>query len=128
MTLPPDKGGVNPRDVKVQLAKWLIAMFYDNEAATSAEEHFKTVFQKKAIPDDIPETTLTSGTEFPLLALMVDHELAPSKAEARRLIEGGGVKLAGEKVPNAEFSLQGQAGESVVLQVGKRRFLKIHFS
>ncbi|MBX2860141.1 MAG: tyrosine--tRNA ligase [Vampirovibrio sp.] len=127
MKLPPDQGGVNPRDIKIQLAKWIITMFHTIEAANDAETHFKTVFQRKEVPDDMPELTLPGNTDHHLVSLALEQQLTPSKGEARRLIQGGGMKLDGEKVTEPEYMLNHPAGNSVVLQVGKRKFLKITF-
>jgi tyrosyl-tRNA synthetase len=121
-----DSGQLNPRDVKVELAKWLITTYYGREAAFQAEADFVARFRDNQLPDDMPEVTLPVGTSLPLTALMADFELAPSKAEARRLIQGGGVRINQHKVadPDTIFEVIPQDGPWV-LQVGKRRFLKI---
>lgn len=128
MGLSKEQGGINPRDVKANLAKWLVGEFFGQEDANAAEERFIQQFQKKQIPDDIPEITLTADTSYELLALIVEHKMAPSKSEARRLFSGGAVKLNGEKVLELDGTAQGASGSHVVLQVGKRRFLKLNFN
>ncbi|MCA9806389.1 MAG: tyrosine--tRNA ligase [Cyanobacteria bacterium HKST-UBA06] len=122
------QAGSNPRDLKAAMAKHVIALYHPPETAEAAEQAFVDQFRNKQIPDDIPEATLVVGTAYPLLALIADQGLAPSKSEARRLIDGGGVKLDGEKVADAGFELTGQAGQHIVLQVGKRKFLKLTFA
>lgn len=121
-------GVLNPRDVKMHLAKYLIGQYHGNEAADKAEQAFITKFQKREIPDEMPEVAVASNTEHNVITLMVENTLAPSRNEARRLIQGGGVKLNGEKVEDVDATLQQSAGESIVLQVGKRKFLRLNFN
>ncbi|HEV7643352.1 MAG TPA: tyrosine--tRNA ligase [Pyrinomonadaceae bacterium] len=117
-----DSGEVNPRNAKVDLAKLIIKDFHSPQAAQAAEDEFNRRFVKKEIPDEIEEKHLPAGS-YKLLALLTDTGLAASKGEAKRLIEQGGVKVGGEKASdtNAEVTVDGE----VVLQVGKRKFLKI---
>jgi tyrosyl-tRNA synthetase len=114
-------GTLHPRDAKMNLAREIVAIYHTDAAAAAAEEHFRRVFQQEALPDEMPEAEVRAGTR--LLDLLVDQQLAKSRNEARRLVEQGGVKLAGEAVsdPNLVLALTGDA----VLQVGKRRFLKL---
>ncbi|MBY0403390.1 MAG: tyrosine--tRNA ligase [Cyanobacteria bacterium] len=139
MKKPADQGGLNPRDVKAHLAKWLVTQYYSQEEGEAAEQHFINLFKNKELPTEMPEIVLAPLVETHLPGLMVDYQLAPSKGEARRLIQGGGVRLIpierhsleklgeGEKVQEPDFQLVGQPGSSWVLQVGKRKFLRIHF-
>ena len=115
-------GGENPRNLKVNLAKQIITDFHSANAAKTAEEDFIARFVKKEIPDEIEEMQISAGN-YILADLLVQTNLAPSKKEAKRLIEQGGVKIGGEKVSNtsAEIALK----EEILLQVGKRKFLKI---
>jgi len=112
----------NPRNLKVNLAKLIIKDFHSNQAATEAEEEFNRRFVKKEIPDEIEETQIAAGN-YKLVNLLVQTNLAASKGEARRLVEQGGVKIGGEKVSNvsAEIELK----DEILLQVGKRKFLRI---
>ena len=115
-------GDENPRNLKVNLAKLIIKDFHSVDAANAAEADFVARFVKKEIPDEIEETNIAAGN-YNLADLLVQTNLAPSKKEAKRLIEQGGVKLNGEKVSNvnAEIELKNE----ILLQVGKRKFLKI---
>ena len=115
--------GKNPRDTKVDLAKLIIADFHSKEAASAAEEEFVKRFVQKEVPDEIEEKAVPAGT-YALAQLLADTGLAASKGEARRLIEQGGVKINGEKTTaaNAEIVIE---GEGVLVQVGKRKFLKV---
>ncbi len=112
----------NPRDAKVNLAKLVIADFHSATDAENAEADFVARFVKKEIPDEIEETAAAAG-KHNLAELLVQTDLASSKKEAKRLIEQGGVKLNGEKVSdvNAEIELK----DEILLQVGKRKFLKV---
>jgi tyrosyl-tRNA synthetase len=115
--------GENPRNLKVKLAKLIIADFHSNAAADAAEEEFVKRFVQKEIPDAIEERSIAAGS-YALAQLVADTGLAASKGEARRLIEQGGVKVNGEKATaaNAEIAI---TPEGVLLQVGKRKFLKV---
>jgi len=112
----------NPRNLKVNLAKLIIKDFHSNDAAESAEADFVARFVKKEIPDEIEETVVNAGN-YNLADLLTQTNLAPSKKEAKRLIEQGGVKLNGEKASNtgAEIELK----DELLIQVGKRKFLRL---
>lgn len=118
-------GERNPRDVKVELAKAIIADFHSPADAARAEEEFNQVFRNKQAPSEIEERIVSAG-EWPLPRLLVETGLAPSMSEARRLIEGGGVTVAGQRctVVNTPVSLIPNE-PSVVIQVGKRRFIRV---
>lgn len=118
-----EAGDENPRDLKVTLAKQVIKDFHGWEAAEAAGDEFERRFVKKEVPDEIDERTIAAGPHR-LADLIVQTGLAASKGEARRLIEQGGVKVNGEKASaaNAEIEL---TSDSVLLQVGKLRFLRV---
>jgi tyrosyl-tRNA synthetase len=117
-----ESGAENPRDVKVALAKLIITDFHSSQAAAESEEEFNRRFVKKEIPDEIEEKTL-AGANWNLAELLTETALAASKGEAKRLIEQGGVKINGEKVSNAKAEID--LKEEVLLQVGKRKFLRV---
>lgn len=123
-----EAGALNPRDVKMHLAKYLVSQYHSPEAAEVAAKAFVSRFQKREIPDEMPEVTLPAGVPHLIVALMVDHELAPSRNEARRLVQGGGVKLNAQKVDSPDASVCANVGEAHVLQVGKRKFLRLNFN
>lgn len=127
MTLPPDQGGMNPRDVKANMAKWLVGEFFGQEAAQQAEAQFVAQFRNKQIPDDIPQVECAAGVDHSVLELIVSKGLAPSKSEARRLFASGAVKHQGEKLPDDLAVVCGNVGDETVIQVGKRRYLKVCF-
>jgi tyrosyl-tRNA synthetase len=114
-------GRIHPRDAKMQLAREIVSIFHGDEAAAGAEEHFKTVFQQRELPSDMPEHALSGPTN--IMDLMHAAGVVSSKREARRLIQQQGVKLDGEVVESADTIVE--PGQAEVLQVGRRRFVKL---
>jgi tyrosyl-tRNA synthetase len=114
-------GSVNPRDVKMRLAREIVGQFHRPADAQAAEEDFVRRFVRREMPDDIPVRTLTEPVN--LVDLMVMAKLASSKSEARRLIDGGGVRLDGERVEGYDQVLT--PGSGVVIQVGRRKFIQV---
>lgn len=112
--------GKNPRDVKILLAKEIIARFHDEASADSAEQEFINRFQKGAIPDEMPEFTFEG--EMGLASLLKEAGLVPSTSEAIRAAQQGGVKIDGEKVEDVKQTAQ---KGTFVYQVGKRKFARI---
>jgi tyrosyl-tRNA synthetase len=116
--------GANPRDIKIELAKEIIARFHSVEAAETAHQDFIQRFQKNAIPDDLAELTLPcEGDSLPIANLLKEAELVGSTSEAMRMIKQGAVKMDGEKVGETRFQVN--KGTVAVFQVGKRKFAKI---
>jgi len=119
------ESGENPKTLKVELAKELIRTYHDEEAAEKAEAEFERVHAggNTGLPDDIPAVQVEEGS-WNVIELLSTAKLVESKSEARRLIDGGAVKIDGEKVESIEQAVE--VGEKeFVLQVGKRRFAKI---
>ncbi|ASU15248.1 tyrosine--tRNA ligase [Actinobacillus pleuropneumoniae] len=112
--------GKNPRDVKILLAKELIARFHDQAAADSAEQEFINRFQKGAIPDEMPEFTFEG--EIGLATLLKEAGLVASTSEAIRSAQQGGVKIDGEKIEDVRQNAQ---QGTFVYQVGKRKFARV---
>jgi len=121
-------GTTNPKDIKVELAKMIVTEYHGREAAEEVAQGFVRQFAQNEIPENIETLQLKAGEHYHLPTLMADHTLASSKSDARRSIQGGGVKLDSEKVTDENYSLSGAAGQEVILQVGRRRFLKLVFS
>jgi tyrosyl-tRNA synthetase len=117
------ENGENPRNLKVALAKLIIKDFHSQADADAAEDEFNRRFVQKEIPDEIEEKTIATGPHN-LAQLLADTGLTTSKGEARRLIEQGGVKVNGEKATAANTDIDVTSG-GVLLQVGKRKFLKV---
>src|SRR5690554_1026586 len=116
--------GENPRDIKIELAKELIARFHGSAAAESAHQDFIQRFQKNAIPDDIDDVTLTlDETQQGIANVLKEAGLVVSTSEAMRMIKQSAVKIDGEKVSDTKYRCA--AGTTAVYQVGKRKFARI---
>jgi tyrosyl-tRNA synthetase len=118
------RGERNPRDLKVELAKLVITDFHSAEDACRAEEEFNRIFKRKEVPDEVEERAVAAGA-WKLPRLLVETTLAASMAEARRLVEQGGVRVDGERRAQADEEINLSAGQSLLIQVGKRRFLRV---
>ncbi|GAB4438814.1 MAG: tyrosine--tRNA ligase [Chloroflexi bacterium OHK40] len=115
------EGSVNPRDLKMRVAREVVAQFHSPDDARAAEEAFVRQFVNRELPAEIPEHALAAPA--PIVDVLVAAGLATSRSEARRLIDGGGVRVDGERVQGYELLLQPGAG--VVVQVGRRKFARV---
>ena len=116
--------GMNPRDIKIQLAKELIARFHDDQSANLAEANFINQFQKKNMPDDIEEVSFAiSESSIPLANLLKDCGMTNSSSEAMRMIKQGAVRIDEKKITDTKHLIS--SGTSAIYQVGKRKFKKI---
>jgi tyrosyl-tRNA synthetase len=116
--------GKNPRDVKFLLAEEIITRFHDSSAATRARESFIARFQKGAMPEEMPELTLSADAEaMPIANLLHQAGLVQSTSEALRMIQQGAVRIDGERV--ADRKLEIAVGANHIFQVGKRRFARV---
>ncbi|MFP3351682.1 tyrosine--tRNA ligase [Pseudoalteromonas sp. SIMBA_153] len=117
--------GTNPRDIKIELAKELIARFHSEADAQAAHDDFIQRFQKKALPDEIPELTVNIDEDTILIAnLLKEAGLVASTSEAMRMIKQGAVKLNGEE-KITDTKLEVAKGTTAIYQVGKRKFANI---
>ncbi|MEZ9328144.1 tyrosine--tRNA ligase [Vibrio breoganii] len=116
------ENGKNPRDVKILLAKEIIARFHSQADADAAEQEFINRFQKGAIPDEMPEFEFAVGR--PVSNLLKEAGLCSSSSEAMRMVKQGAAKIDGEKITDSKFVPQ--AG-TYVFQVGKRKFARLTF-
>ncbi|ELP6987043.1 tyrosine--tRNA ligase [Vibrio vulnificus] len=112
--------GKNPRDIKILLAKEIIARFHSEADADAAEQEFVNRFAKNQIPDEMPEFTFAVGT--PMANLLKEAELCSSTSEAMRMVKQGAAKMDGEKVEDAKAE---PGVGTYVFQVGKRKFARI---
>src|SRR5688572_18821348 len=124
LKLECESGTANPRDAKVDLAKLIIRDFHSQQDAEAAEEAFNRRFVKKEVPEVIEERSIASGS-YRLVDLLVETGLAASKGEGKRLIEQGGFRINGEKVSASSVELKIVNGDSILVQAGKLRFLRI---
>jgi len=112
-------GSVHPRDAKMRLAREIVSAFYSEGEAFQAQQVFIDTFQKGGIPDDIPSWKLIPGKV--IFEFLVESGCATSNGDARRLIVQKGVKFEGQVVEDPQMKLT----KPGVLQVGKRRFIKL---
>ena len=112
---------INPRDIKLALAHMITEEYHGKDGADKAQEDFINVVSNKGIPDDIESIKIDS--EKSILDLLVELKFVQSKGEAKRLIQGGGVKIDGEKISDMGLVIKPQM--DVVLQAGKRKFAKL---
>jgi len=116
--------GKNPRDIKIELAKEIIARFHDQDAADAAEQSFINQFQKKNVPDDIEEITFhLDSLSMPLVSLLKEVGMTASTSEAMRMIQQGAVRINEEKIEDPKYLVS--SGSTSIFQVGKRKFKKI---
>jgi tyrosyl-tRNA synthetase len=120
-------GEDNPRDFKVALAKRVISDFHSPADADEAEAEFVRRFRNREVPGEVEERTIEANT-WKLPRLLVETGLAPSMAEARRLVEQGGVRIDGERVSKTETEIEVGTERAPLIQVGKRRFLRVRGS
>ena len=117
-----EAGEMHPKAVKQELARRLVATYHGEEAAQQAEAEFDSVFSKGGVPDDVPEKELAGS--WTLIKLLPAADLAPSNAEARRLIQQGAVQIDGERADDPFLELSPRP-EPYLFKVGKRRFARI---
>lgn len=115
-----ERSSVNPRDIKMKLAYDIVRQFHDAAAAGAAEQEFIRVFSKRELPSEME--TFAMNAPMPIVDLLVAAKFAPSKSEARRLIQQGGVKLNEEKISEMDAVIP--VGEGI-LSVGRRKFVKL---
>jgi len=112
----------NPRDLKAMLAREVIKMYHSEEDAKKAEEEFNKIFKNKEVPENIEEIKIIEE-KINILDLLVKSNLVSSKSDAKRLIEQGGVKINSQ--PEKDWKKDIEAISGTVIQVGKRKFVKI---
>jgi len=119
--------GRNPRDIKVLLAQELVERFHSRSAADDALSEFEARFRQGVLPDDMPVLTVASeGGVIPVVSVLKLAGLTASTSEALRMVSQGAVRANGEKV--SDKGLVFASGESVILQVGKRKFAKVQIA
>jgi len=119
-------GALHPMDAKMRLAQEVISGFHGEEAARKAAEHFQRVFRDRQAPEEAPIFQVPSGEPRRIVALLVDAGAVPSRTEAERLIKQGGVELIGDSsAMNVQRSIALIKGQSHLLRVGKKKFLRI---
>ena len=116
-----ESGSINPRDIKMKLAHMITEEYHGKDGADKAQEEFINVVSNKGIPENIESVKIDSDKN--ILDLLVELNFVQSKGEAKRLIQGGGVKINGEKISDTAFVVT--PAMDAVLQAGKRKFAKL---
>lgn len=116
--------GANPRDIKIDFAKEIIARFHDTTQAEQAHQEFIERFQKGNIPTNLEEIAILSEEAIPLAQLLKQMNLTQSTSESIRMVKQGAVKINNEKIDDPALILA--AGNTYIIQVGKRRIAKLH--
>lgn len=114
--------GENPRNLKMRLAREIVALYHSRTAADQAEAEFIEIFANKGIPENIPVQKFHTK-KINIVELLAEGKMVASKGEARRLIEGGGIRVDGNKVASHEEEID--LSSEKLVQVGKRKFLKV---
>jgi tyrosyl-tRNA synthetase len=117
----------NPRDLKAELGRAIVADFHSAIEAKSASEEFDRVFRERQLPSEIAVIERAAGP-VKLVKIISQEGLAPSVSEAQRLIAQGSVRVDGERVSDVKSEIAGSPDSEALIQVGKRRFLKVRFS
>jgi tyrosyl-tRNA synthetase len=123
---PP--AGLPPRDAKRALARQLVARFSGSRAAAAAEEAFDRQFVRHEIPQEVPEVIWERGDGAVHLPAVLSQAFGVSTSEARRTIGQGGVKLDGRPVADGELNIPAAELDGKVLQLGKRRFVRVRMA
>ena len=116
------KGG-NPKDAKEKLGRQLVLQYHGEAAAEAALASWTKVHSEKQVPDDMPSHTVKEPTA--LFRIMVDSKLCAGSGEAKRLAQEGGVRINGEQVKDPNHVVTVESGSDLVLQVGRRKFVKL---
>jgi tyrosyl-tRNA synthetase len=123
-----EEGTVNPSHLKRRLARDIVDQYHGTGSGEAAEAAFDRLFVKKDEPDEVPRHERPASDEpLGLLALIADLGLAPSRSEARRLVQQGGVAIDGARITEIGHLLDATAGSRYRLRVGKRRFADVEF-
>jgi tyrosyl-tRNA synthetase len=118
-------GAVHPMDLKMKLAREVIADFHGPDAAQKAAHHFQRVFRDRQAPAEAPVVKLPRGPARKLAALLVELQLAPSKSEADRLVKHKGVEIDGVLAEDPRLDIDLTQPREFLLRVGKKKFLRI---
>ena len=112
---------INPRDLKRKLARKIIALYLDKDAAIKGENYFDKIFVNKGIPENIPEISIKKISY--LIDILNEQKIVSSKTEGRRMIRQNAVRINGEICNDIQFQIDSE--KEYIIKVGKRRFLKI---
>ena len=119
------RGERNPRDIKAELGRRIVADFHSDAEAQAASDEFDRMFREHQAPEEIPEVEIPAGA-VRLVKLLASHNLAASVSDAQRQVQQGSVRVNGERVTDVKAEVGQQPGEALI-QVGKRKYLKVVF-
>lgn len=120
-----EKGARHPRDVKVELAKFLVTRFHSAAAAQAAEDEFNRIFKDKGLPDQIDEVTVAAGPSVGICQLLTQVGMTASNGEAKRLVQGRAVEIDQVKIEDEKKQIDLKSGTSFILRAGKKKFAKV---
>jgi tyrosyl-tRNA synthetase len=118
-------GTLHPMDAKIRLGQEVIAGFQGEDAARKAADNFQRIFRDRQAPQEAPTRKVPLGPAKKLTALLVELQLVPSKSEAIRLIEGGGVEIDGARVDDARKEIDLSKPGEFLLRAGKKKFVRV---
>lgn len=121
-------GELHPRNVKVDLAKFLVARFHSQTAAVAAEDEFNRIFKDKGLPDEVPEVKMPAGASIGICQLMTQLGLTASNGEAKRLVQGKAVEIDQVKIEDEKLQVEMKPGTSFILRAGKKKYAKVVIS
>ncbi|MGB2908188.1 MAG: tyrosine--tRNA ligase [Candidatus Aminicenantaceae bacterium] len=117
-------GTAHPRDLKVKLARSIVADFWGEVAAKGAAEEFDRIFTQREVPTDMQEVEIALD-RISLLDLLTENNLLPSRGEAKRMIRQGGIYLDGQRAEDITLELELDKQPEIVIRIGKKRFYRI---
>ena len=119
------KGEVHPRDAKADLGQYFVRQFHGDPAAVNALDEFNRMFQKKGLPDDMPEHCLKVQEDLWVCRFLLDLKMVTSTSEARRMIQQNAVEMRGERLVDPKAQLSLVSGDEFIVKVGKKKFSKV---
>ncbi len=117
------EAGGNPKDSKERLAEQVVRQYHGDEVAKQATATWQRVHSQKQAPEEMPSHVVSEST--PLFRVLVDSQMCAGTGEAKRLVQEGGVRIDGEQVKDPNLAIDLTAGESKVVQVGRRKFVRL---
>lgn len=120
-----EAGGVDANRAKREVARAIVELYHGRAAAAAAEESFDALFRRRELPTDLPEVALPKGPSVHLPALIVEAGLAPTASAARRHIDAGAVRIAGDPLPARTYDVESARVAGQVLSVGRRQHVRV---
>ncbi len=123
-------GKVHPKDLKCRLAESIVSDFWGKKEAERAAEEFERVFKHKEIPSEIEEIEIqvkdkAEVSDYPLIDLLVEQNIFPSRGEAKRMIRQGGIYLKGQRITDLDLRVNLPKEQELILKIGKRKFYRL---